>query len=371
MTAETASLSMACVAIAHYVVAMVMFVFARHQVRYLAIAWIMAIFAFFATYCFFFIDFGGIPQNILHPIALVTLVCICYLQSIYPLSFVMPGYLQWGRMWKYASPIVAVFVLFALSFLFEGRPEPITTAADFRRHLLSFDMLMRLYTVGLSIMYIANIFRLPHTLAKVEFPRYLIAYSSVLGFSAVFYLVICVLSFTPTLITIYAIIFTALNLYLCMRTLETMASRLPQPVIKAVLEEPTEKDIEKAGKDFNALNQQRFARTEYWMQHHVEDWKDNTFGRDRLCSETGINRHLMLQCVRSQGYNNVHDYISRYRIDELKRMILSGEVSTLTECQLAGFGTIKTVRSCFLKCEGVRIEDYLATNARNTAEANA
>ncbi len=367
MTNELAMIIMSCSATAHYVLAMVMFVYARHQVKYLSIAVIMAIFAFSSTFICVFGELAIITPGILHPTALLGLSCVCYLQSIYPLSFVMPGYLQWQRMVKYASPIMALIVLYFLSMLSGSKPLVMNDIDDLWQHILSGDTLLRLAAVLLSLFYIVNIFCLSHKLTHTEFPRYLIGYSVVLGMSAIFYAVICVIKFNLLLASIYVVIFTVLNLYLCMRTLESMALELPKPTITTVEKKPSERDLEKE-KDFNELNQKRFERMEHWMQHNVEEWKDYTFGRDNLCRQVGINRHMMLECVRSKGFNNVHDYITIYRIAELKRMIKSGEVSTLTECQYAGFGTTKTVRNCFLKFEGIQIEDYLVANV--VAKAN-
>jgi AraC-like DNA-binding protein len=95
-------------------------------------------------------------------------------------------------------------------------------------------------------------------------------------------------------------------------------------------------------------------------------WRESTFGRDQLCREVGLNRHLVLQSVRSQGYNNVHDYINRYRIEELKRMIRRGEVATIGETVDAGFGTVVTVRSCFKKMEGITLDEFMASQGAKT-----
>ena len=158
---------------------------------------------------------------------------------------------------------------------------------------------------------------------------------------------------------IYVIIFTLLNMYLAFRTLEEMAIHLPQPALIEVEEAPTEDIVEKAEKeDFNEANLLRFKRIEFWMQNHKEEWTDNTFGRDRLCEAVGYNRHLILQCVRSQGYNNVHDYINRYRIEELKFLITKERIAAHGEGVYAGFGIRQTARSCFLKMEGITMEDY-------------
>ena len=193
---------------------------------------------------------------------------------------------------------------------------------------------------------------------KTDIPSYLIGYCLCLGFSVVFFTIVSIL-YNPTALMIYIIIFTLLNLYLAFRTLEEMAIHLPQPALIKVQEEPTEDIVEKAEKeDFNEANLLRFKRLEFWMQNHKKEWTDNTFGRDRLCEAVGYNRHLILQCVRSQGYNNVHDYINRYRIEELKQLISKGKITALGEVVDAGFGTIQTARSCFLKMEGITLDEY-------------
>jgi transcriptional regulator GlxA family with amidase domain len=159
---------------------------------------------------------------------------------------------------------------------------------------------------------------------------------------------------------VYVVMFTFANMYLTFRVLETMAVNLPKPVIEAVESEPSEEEIKKAEReDFNEANIQRFHRIQYWMQTHKEEWTDNTFGRDRLCEAVGFNRHLVLQSVRSQGFNNVHDYINSYRIAELKHLVQTGKATTVNECLAAGFGTSKTVRSCFQKIEDMSLDDFL------------
>ena len=193
---------------------------------------------------------------------------------------------------------------------------------------------------------------------KTDIPSYLIGYCVCLGFSVVFFTVVSVF-YNPKALMIYIIIFTLLNLYLAFRTLENMAIHLPQPAMIQVEEEPTEDIVERAAKeDFNEANLLRFKRIEFWMQNHKEDWTDNTFGRDRLCEAVGYNRHLVLQSIRSQGYYNVHEYINRYRIEELKRLITKGKITALGETTDAGFGTIQTARSCFLKSEGITLDEF-------------
>ena len=213
--------------------------------------------------------------------------------------------------------------------------------------------------LGLSVYYVANILRLPRLLVKnAEIPRYLKGYVTAMGLNMVFYIVVTAV-FNAMLLLVYFYLFCLLNMYLFYRTLETMAIHLPKPEIVEVDEAPTEEVIVQAEKeDFNEANRRRFERVEFFMQHDRE-WQDNTFGRDRLCEATGINRHLLLQCLRSQGYNNCHDYINSYRISALKRGVAEGTIRSVNDCVVVGFGSSKTARSCFERMEGVSLDDYL------------
>lgn len=347
-------------AIVHLVITCVMALFARHRVQYLCLAWVNGI--FFCTTLvasFFSQTIATAHPGILHPGMLLALLCACYLQSIYPLNISMPGFLQWERMWRYARPILLLLAIYFGAALLGSQIVYIYTAGELVQNILSSDILMRLCALGLSIYYIVNIFLLPRRMARhANVPRYLLGYCICMGLSVVFYTCVTIY-YHPALLAAYVLLFTVLNLYLSLRTLETLALQLPRPVINEVEEAPAEENKEKEQEDFNEANLYRFQRINFWMQKHREEWKDSTFGRDRLCLEVGYNRHLVLQSVRSQGFNNVHDYISSFRVAELKRMIGRGEVKTLNDTLAAGFGTIQTVRSCFLKVEGITLDEYM------------
>lgn len=348
--------------VAHLTMASVMALFARHRVQYLSIAWIVGIFGFAVTCVIPFADLIEITRPaILHPGTLIGLMAILFLQSIYPLSITLPGYLQWKRMWIYALPVIAISVVYiALTILGMTSPNYYTWD-ELWGGFFTIDMLLRLGMIGIGIYYIINILRIPLKQAHApHVPRYLIIYSLVLGLNSCLYLWV-VVHFTVFAFEVYLMIFSVANLYMCLRSLETLALSLPQPEIKVVEEKPV-LDIQAEDEeenDFNELNRQRFQTLEYWMQHNRDAWKDYTFGRDQLCAGTGINRHLTLQSVRSQGYNNIHDYINAYRIAELQRMISYGEVASLRDCMEAGFGTIKTARSCFEKITGKSLDEVL------------
>ena len=349
MNSNTILLILACSATAHLVVSATTAIYARHKVQYLLLAAVASISDQIAK---------GEP-GIMHPAMILPLLCGVYLQSIFPLSIPMPGFLQAKRMIKYARPVIALIAVYSVARLMGSRIIIMRDFHEVFQNLLSSDVLLRILALGISIYYITNIFLLPKRMVhKTDIPSYLIGYCVCLGFSVVFFTVVSVF-YNPKALMIYIIIFTLLNLYLAFRTLENMAIHLPQPAMIQVEEEPTEDIVERAAKeDFNEANLLRFKRIEFWMQNHKEEWTDNTFGRDRLCEAVGYNRHLVLQSIRSQGYYNVHEYINRYRIEELKRLITKGKITALGETTDAGFGTIQTARSCFLKSEGITLDEF-------------
>ena len=363
-------ISIVVIATIHLMMASVLSLYSRHKVQYLSLTWIMGIFGFLccaATPFSYLLRFENI--GLLHPFMLLALVCTCFLQGIYPLSIPMPGYLQWGRMWRYASPAILLIILYVVSLFLGNRPAIVHTYSELADCWWGSDMLFRLAALGLSVYYVVNILRLPRLLVKnVEIPRYLKGYVTAMGLNTVFYIVVTAM-FNALLLLVYFYLFCLLNMYLFYRTLETMALHLPKPEMVEVDEAPTEEVIVQAEKeDFNEANRHRFERVEFFMQHGHE-WQDNTFGRDRLCKATGINRHLLLQCLRSQGYNNCHDYINSYRISALKRGVADGTIVSVADFVVVGFGSAKTARICFERMEGMSLDDYLMKRRAPDARA--
>lgn len=348
----------------HLMMAAVLSLYSRYKVQYLSLAWIMGI---FGAMCCVAIPFTSLLTfetiGLFHPFMLLALVVTSFLQGIYPLGIPMPGYLQWGRMWRYASPAILLIILYIGSLLLGSRPVVIHSYAEFSDYWWRPDMVFRLCGFWLSVYYVVNILRLPRLLARnAEIPRYVKGYVTAMGFLMLFYVVAAAV-FNVTLLLVYFWLFCLLNMYLFFRTLETMAMHLPRPERVEVDEAPAEEVIVEADReDFNEANRRRFERVEYFMQHGRE-WQDNTFGRDRLCAATGINRHLLLQCLRSQGYNNIHEYINSYRIAALKRGVSTGAIRTVGDCLGVGFGSPKTARTCFERMEGEPLDDYLRRRA--------
>ena len=163
------------IATIHLMMASVLSLYSRYKVQYLSLAWIMGI---FGALCCVAIPFSYLLRfesiGLLHPFMLLALVGTCFLQGIYPLSIPMPGYLQWGRMWRYASPAIFLIILYVVSLLLGNRPVIVHTYSELADCWWGPDMLFRLAGLGLSVYYVANILRLPRLLVKnAEIPRYL------------------------------------------------------------------------------------------------------------------------------------------------------------------------------------------------------
>lgn len=119
------------IATIHLMMASVLSLYSRYKVQYLSLAWIMGI---FGALCCVAIPFSYLLRfeniGLLHPFMLLALVGTCFLQGIYPLSIPMPGYLQWGRMWRYASPAIFLIILYVVSLLLGNRPVIVHTYSE-------------------------------------------------------------------------------------------------------------------------------------------------------------------------------------------------------------------------------------------------
>lgn len=358
-------IALVSIALVHLMMASVLALYSRYKVQYLSLAWIMGIFGAISCMAIPFYSLMKFENiGLFHPFMLLALVITSYLQTIYPLSIAMPGYLQWRRMWLYAAPAILLTILYIGCLLSGNRPVIVYSYSELARYWLRWEVLYRLAAFVLSAYYVVNLFRLPRLLAPhSDVPRYVRGYATAVGLNTLYYLILTA-TFNITLFYVYYASFTVLNMYLFYRTLETMAMHLPKPEIREVGEAPSEEVLQQKDlKDFNEANRLRFERVEYFMQHDRE-WCDSTFGRDRLCEATGINRHLLLQCLRSQGYNNCHEYINSYRLDALKKGVRNGTIATVGDCFLVGFGSAKTARMCFERSEGRRLDDFFKEHAR-------
>jgi len=356
---------------AHIVLASVLGLYARYKVQYLALTWINAIFGFTLAFCAPFSQEIVVGQpGMFHPVMLLTLTAASFLQSIYPLSIPMPAYLQLGRMVKYALPAIILIVVYTILWALGIEMKPVKNFYDLLTPPYNGEIILRIVAIALSIYYVINVLILPRRLAhSTNVPAYVGGYCTALAIIVILYLA-CTIHYMPLLLMIFVGLFTILNAYLAYRTLENMAKGLPHPIIEKVEEEPSEEVIEQAEReDFNEANRQHFLRVEFWMQNHKERWTQSTFNRDQLCAEIGLNRHLLLQCVRSQGYNDTHEYLNTYRTEELKRLINAGKVCSVADSADAGFGTAKTARSVFMKMQGITLDEYLSRNKADSISA--
>lgn len=354
---------------AHLMMSLVLFYLARRSVQFLSLAWIMLLICL--MYCaalFYIATTDVIPQlGILHPVLLIYLMVCSYLQSIYPLGLCMPGYLQWGRMWGYASPALALVFIYSIGAAAGSNLATVYNATDFREYFLSGDVALRLAALLLSGYYIGNMFRLPHKLVRsMQLPRDLIAYGTALGLVSLFFVIVTV-RFNLVLLTIYMLLFTLVNMFLFFRILRPTVEAISYPDFKRVEKKPTQEQITQSEvEDFNEANLHRFEVMEYIMQHD-RPFTDSTFNRERLCRLAGFNRHMALQSLRSQGYNDIHEYISRYRVAELRRLVENGEITELKQVSRVGFRSTKTAMTCFEQYEGRSLIAFLEKYAKNTA----
>jgi AraC-like DNA-binding protein len=364
----------ACCATAHFVGMCVMAMLARHHVQYLSLAWIMAIFSVILSVVAVYGEAVAVGRpGILNPYMMLMLVVGAYLQSIYSLGIVMPGFLQWSRMWKYATPIFLLTACYILAMFPAERLTNVYSMAELFQNIFSLDLILRCIALLMGGYYILNIVFLPYRMArKTVFPMSLVAYLVVLVLSVIFYLYTA-LNYTPMLLCIFLVLFTIVNFFWISYSIETLLVKIPHPDISMcsegggqVLPELVDNVVnEQRQVDFNEMNLQRYLRVQNWMQTNKKIWTDNGFTRDKLCEETGINRQLMLQCLRSQGHNNIHEYIATYRIREFMRMIVAGEATTVADCYMVGFAAPKTARSCFERIEGENLDSFIASRSKS------
>ena len=97
---------------------------------------------------------------------------------------------------------------------------------------------------------------------------------------------------------------------------------------------------------------------EYIMQHD-KPFLDPLFNRERLCRLVGFNRHVALQTIRSQGYNDIHEYISRYRVAELRRRIEQGIITDVKQHTQVGFRHNQTAITSFERYEGKGLVEFI------------
>lgn len=349
MIETTVMLTFVVAATAHFVLCAVVSLFAYHRVEYLPLAWISGIcaLALGVVACFSPNVAHGHPDA-LHPAMVWMLLIGIFLQSFYTFGFSMPGFLQLGRMLRYASPIAVVSVVYLLF------PDA---------------WWLKGLTLLVGVGYIVNIYAVPLRYAKrTRVPAYLRTYTAALALTYAFYVYIA-LHYNPLLLCGFVFCVTSLNGYMAFRTFDGVVKHLPRPGVSEILpqreavSEGVSNDADE-GEDFNEKNLERYLAVERWMRENKQQWMDFTFNRECLCREVGLNRQLLLQCLRSQGHNNIHDYLMLYRVKELKHLIERGEITQMSECVDAGFGAVKTARSCFDKVEGLDLDEFIERHRR-------
>ncbi len=244
-------------AAAHLMMSLVLFYLARRSVQFLSQAWIMLLICLMYCGALFFIATHEVipPLGIMHPVLLIYLMVCSYLQSVYPLGLCMPGYLQWGRMWAYATPAILIVSMYGLGAAVGSDLATVYDAGDFRNYFLSGDVFLRVLSLLLSGYYIVNIFRLPHRLVRsMQFPSDLIAYGAALGVVCIFFVVVTI-RFNMVLLTIYMLLFTLVNMFLFFRILRPTVEAISYPDFRQVESPPTPAEITQSeADDFNEAN---------------------------------------------------------------------------------------------------------------------
>lgn len=366
-------LSTELVAVTHLSMAIVLFIYASRSVAYKAQAWVlMLISLIYATVLSFLVLSPDVPaMGMLNPYMLIFLLVTSFLLSINPLGMLMPGYLQLGRMVRYASPAIVVVSLYVLGLLAGSSVVSIDDWSDIANNFLTSDVLLRIIALLLSFGYIFNIIFVPHLrLRRRTLPKNVVSYAMLLGIVQLIF-VICTVRFSVPLIVVYEVLFAAVSIMLCGCIINPLMQAQPYPEIKPVEVTPTVEEITVAEEvDFNEANLRRFERVEYVMQHE-KPYVSPEFNRERLCRCAGFNRHLLLQTLRSQGYNDVHDYISRYRVSELRRLVEVGEVTDTRQVERVGFKTVKTALMAFERYEHIPLLQFMEGVARRNGHGGA
>lgn len=359
-------------AVIHISFSVVTFNFARRTVRYLSLAWILLLLGLMYAGGVVYLLLRPIPTfEILSPYWLICLLVCTYLQSIFPLSIPMPGYLQWERMWRYAAPTIVLIAIYVVGYLAGSTPIHLDSLSDLGNHLLTGDIILRLLMIALTFYYIINIFRLPNRLLPhYKMPKDIIFYGSALCLAAIFMVVLSI-RFNIVGFIAYILYFTALNVALAMRVYKPILQLFSFPEISHVEAPPSDDNLQSENEEnFNEMNLKRFEKVEYTMQT-LKPYTDCNFTRENLCLEVGLNRHLLLQCLRANGYNDIHEYISRYRVIELKQLIENDSITDIRNIEKAGFRTMKTAQLSFEKFEHMPLFDFFeAHKARKSALLN-
>lgn len=192
----------------------------------------------------------------------------------------------------------------------------------------------------------------------MQIPSDLIAYGTALGVVCIFFVVVTI-RFNLVLLTVYMLLFTLVNMFLFFRILRPTVESISYPDFRTVETPPTKEEISQSeADDFNEANRRRFEMMEYIMQHE-RPYTDAGFNRERLCRLAGFNRHVALQSLRSQGYNDIHEYISRYRVAELRRLIEKGEITDMKQVTQVGFRIAKTAALSFERYENISLIAFL------------
>ena len=264
---------------------------------------------------------------------------------------------------KYSLPLVILVFIYSITLAILGKSAPVyhSLGEMFAGFWQVMDTIARFLALAFSFTFVLSIVLLPRQLLKAEtpIPPYVTACCASLGITYACFFVLSI-HFFWWLLYLTTALLTAVNIAFVLHSLESIAESIPRPGKRGT--EPAAQPAKSPAnprRDFNEDNLFRFSKIEQYMQSSTE-WRDTSYTREKLCEAVGCNRHILLQSLRSQGYNTIHEYIMTYRVEYLSRLLQSNPEGNLSQlCFDAGFSTLITARSAYTNVLGRELnEDF-------------
>ena len=135
----------------HLILTAVLALYAKYQVRYLPLAWMMFVFTVISAVAAYGTHAIVIAEpGLMHPDMLSMLVVSSFFQSSCTLGVTMPGFLQMERMLKYAIPAFIVIIVGWILVHTLGVVTTTLTMDQLLGNVFSIDVIWRLFTLGVG-----------------------------------------------------------------------------------------------------------------------------------------------------------------------------------------------------------------------------
>ncbi len=361
-------------AMAHFIMALLLLMQRREGERSRTILGVIVLVTVlnYAIRIFSVLD-GHIPPIVISaPMLLVGIFMVsCYI--MYPLEVVSPGWLNFRRVLKVFTPVLALTGLWGLTRLLGVEYRHYDSFAAMLPHAGNFDVWFRLLLMLLVFMPLAFIFFVPYTKKYNNTNRkwmwgYLIVFSiNTLGY-------IAVLVFDSIYVkTGYYYISVGCELYIVYqelfvrlisrtKSLPDTEPKAPQSPVPAWTDAEAEKQ--------EAKNEILFKRLEAYMHNGEHPWRDPDLSMSALVKTLYTNRTSLGQAIQEQGYENYSDYINRLRVKDFLNMIGTGASARFLDTFFdAGFRSKSTALRNFRQMIGMTPSEYFQD--KHTQEENA